>query len=472
MKTKHHKIKVTKDAPYKFDVLSRKKDVDSLSLLLTNISSPTVLSINASWGEGKTTFMEMLKVNLDQNNCKTLTFSAWETDFSCDPLLAFLGEMDSQITSLIGDDNKKAKAWKAAKAAGSHILKRTVPVAIKLGTLGIVDDKVLEKEAANLTSKLSTDLIDKYSEEKDAINNFKKNIIEVLTTDSGDQTKLYILIDELDRCRPTYSIEFLERIKHILEIEGLVFVLAMDKLQLSHSINAIYGHNFDSLNYLKRFIDIEYLLPKTNIRNFIEQLSKSYDFHDYFETTKNHKLGLDSEESLVYAVTAISTGKGLSLREIEHLFTKINLAFLSSYRGGPEFLKQPIYTPLLVYLIYLKEYHKNVYDSFILNDITCEKPIKILIELIPNKHDGNNIHFINAMIEICLIMANQNEYRLSETPQIIKHKEVMNRKSDSFEYKYACIIIKIARMYETSLLHIDLKSIARKISLTNNFYFT
>ncbi|WAF58355.1 KAP family NTPase [Aeromonas caviae] len=34
----------------------------------------------------------------------------------------------------------------------------------------------------------------------------------------------FILIDELDRCRPSYAVEMLETIKHIFDISGVVFV--------------------------------------------------------------------------------------------------------------------------------------------------------------------------------------------------------------------------------------------------------
>lgn len=119
MKFKSDKITVTPDDPYSNDSLSRKSHVESLSLILRNISSPIVLSINAPWGQGKTTFLEMLNIDLLKEHCQTVTFSAWETDFAEDPLSAFIGEMDKQIaTQLNGGNAKKLEAWNTAKKAG------------------------------------------------------------------------------------------------------------------------------------------------------------------------------------------------------------------------------------------------------------------------------------------------------------------------------------------------------------------
>ncbi|QDE47832.1 hypothetical protein EIN43_17235 [Enterobacter hormaechei] len=64
----------------------------------------------------------------------------------------------------------------------------------------------------------------------------------------------FIFIDELDRCRPNYAIDMLETIKHLFDINNVVFVIATDKEQLSHSICSVYGSGFDATRYLDRFL--------------------------------------------------------------------------------------------------------------------------------------------------------------------------------------------------------------------------
>jgi len=80
------------------------------------------------------------------------------------------------------------------------------------------------------------------------------------------------LIDELDRCKPSYSIQLLETIKHLFNVEGVYFIVATASEQLSHSINAVYGEKFESKRYLNRFFDQEYSLKspdKEEYCNFI-----------------------------------------------------------------------------------------------------------------------------------------------------------------------------------------------------------
>ena len=88
--------------------------------------------------------------------------------------------------------------------------------------------------------------------------------------------KVIILVDELDRCRPIYAIELLERVKHLFDTEGIVFVLGVDRKQLSHSVKALYGATFDAAGYLRRFIDIDYKLPLPQPGDFCSHLLDVY----------------------------------------------------------------------------------------------------------------------------------------------------------------------------------------------------
>nr|WP_279504657.1 P-loop NTPase fold protein [Aeromonas veronii] len=86
------------------------------------------------------------------------------------------------------------------------------------------------------------------------------------------------MIDELDRCRPSYAVEMLETIKHIFDIPKVVFVLATDTEQLQHAIKVIYGDGFDAQNYLGRFFMRRFNLPLVSTKVFIEEYlsKKSY----------------------------------------------------------------------------------------------------------------------------------------------------------------------------------------------------
>lgn len=86
----------TKD-PFKSDLLNREDEITNLTLLARHIDTPAVIAIDSRWGTGKTTFIKLWEHYLKTEEVSSLYFNAWETDFSKDPLVAFLGEMNEGL---------------------------------------------------------------------------------------------------------------------------------------------------------------------------------------------------------------------------------------------------------------------------------------------------------------------------------------------------------------------------------------
>lgn len=84
--------------------------------------------------------------------------------------------------------------------------------------------------------------------------------------DNAGEKPVVFFIDELDRCRPDYSVKVLERIKHLFDLPNIIFVLSVNKKQLGHAIQGFYGtSSLDADDYLRRFIDLESLVSKENL---------------------------------------------------------------------------------------------------------------------------------------------------------------------------------------------------------------
>ena len=81
-----------------------------------------------------------------------------------------------------------------------------------------------------------------------------------------------MLVDELDRCRPTYAVEFLEVVKHLMTVDHVVYAFAMNRPELAHTVSSCYGPEFDGKGYLRRFIDVDFTLPQPSRRSFIRSL--------------------------------------------------------------------------------------------------------------------------------------------------------------------------------------------------------
>lgn len=461
MKFKRKAVDVNSSNIFEHDKLERKGSVNNLTELLKNIDSPVVLSVNAPWGAGKTTYLRMLHASLELEERKAIYFSAWETDFAADPLVAFLGEINSNISSFIDGNKNKTEAWENAKKAGAYILKRGIPIAVKLATVGLVDaEKIIEDEASKFAEALSKDLVDSYSKSKLAIVQFKDNIAKVLSVEGGRAEKLYIFIDELDRCRPTYAIELLERIKHLLDIEGLIFVIALDKSQLAHSVKAVYGSEFDAIGYLKRFIDIEFSLPLSDVKPYIDFLIDQFELENFFDTAKN-RFASNDFDSLRTVIKVVALGQKMSLRTIEQLLSKIKLILLTVPKN------HNVYPELMIFLLLVKDLYPDEYTFFSKYSYGGDALVELIDKVIVVDDESKYVkHDIHAMIVACKI---NNGTRWAHN-HISKLKLLAVDNSSSDATKHNCW--RVIDLVEGPMSRgISFESTINRVDMVSNFNF-
>ena len=210
---------------------------------------------------------------------------------------------------------------------------------------------------------------------------------------------MIFIIDELDRCNPHYAVKVLERIKHLFNIPNIIFVLSIDKEQLSNSIRGYYGSDLINANeYLKRFIDIEYALPDPDVEKFCSYLYDYYGFEAY-EKARGTK---EMEESILTIANTLFMHKNLSLRQIEKIFAHIRLS-LNMYKHN-----QVIYAELICLLTYLRIcesdcYVKITHESYTIQELTdqLESIIPKQILQIKKKYESSpsrQFHFTIALL--------------------------------------------------------------------------
>ncbi|MGL6564326.1 KAP family P-loop NTPase fold protein [Aeromonas dhakensis] len=312
-----------------------------------------VLNLNAEWGAGKTWFIKRWYMELKQHY-PTVYIDAWQQDFSDDPLLTVISSIIDQLKHIAGKENPipdgmRQRLLGLFKVGGKLALK----AAIKKAGLE-EDDFSLEEEDAN---QLVDALCSNQKERYESIQYLKQEIRQwvegaVGLSDGKLDYPAFILIDELDRCRPSYAVEMLETIKHIFDIPGVVFVLATDTEQLQHAIKVIYGEGFHASAYLRRFFKRQFSLKEISKSSFIE----SYMVFD--DASCGHlfpRFKTVSEFSLLLSV--IADAFNLKLRDIEQYIDKV-MAAISNVSDDFD---------LVVFSILLlsKEYEPDLYRQII-----------------------------------------------------------------------------------------------------------
>ena len=323
--------------PWRDDVLKRKEIASRLTNIIQNQSLPFVISIHGEWGTGKTFMLKRWQRDLENQDFKAIYFNAWEDDFCDDPLLSILG----QLADHFKEDGLKQLARSAVEVA--------LPL-IRENALGVIRSTTGIDLRVSSEGQSKTAFLDAYLEQKAARDNLKNHLTKLsskVTENSGQP--LVFIIDELDRCRPTFAIELLERVKHIFDVPNMVFVLGINRDELCKSLQSIYGE-IDADVYLRRFFDMGFVLPEVGAEQFSKHLIRKFKLAEFFASlsaSADRRIHTDDFSMLDKYFPELWSRLGLSLRDIDYCVRLIALAGRSL---APGYAMNPWLLGLLVTL--------------------------------------------------------------------------------------------------------------------------
>lgn len=261
------------------DSVGRGEFVRQFVKMLNAIEDNCTIALEGNWGSGKTFFVKQVKMVLDAHNpnyqpvngflteerrkvikekCSEFNaedgstelkpqlcvyYDAWQNDNDEDPILSLVYSIVKEIGSEFSF-NKKS----------------TLDICGEL--IKLVCDKDISKLIKVLKGKNALDRIRKTKDEADKVSEF----LQSLLPEVGE--RLIVFVDELDRCKPSYAVKLLERIKHYFLDEEITFVFSVNINELQHTIKKHYGSDFDATRYLDRFFDLRATLPKFDLEKY------------------------------------------------------------------------------------------------------------------------------------------------------------------------------------------------------------
>ena len=357
-----HEIEIPEYNPFENDLLDRKESVEVLSRLVSEIEGPSVLAVDSAWGNGKSTFVRIWAQHMRNKGFPIVEFNAWETDYSRDPFVALSSELTEGLASNEPDD-AVAKKLERVKIAGKDLLIRSVPAIVRIASAGILDiSPSVEQELGQLLASYAEERLAEYVKTKISVEKFKTELQDLANTLSGlnDNRPLVVFIDELDRCRPSYAIELLEIAKHFFSVNRIVFVLAVNRTELAHSIKAFYGSDFDAIGYLRRFIDVDFRLPHPEREKFVNAMLANSGVDAFLKSRKGlSKASLANGRSLLQAFFSVPD---LSLRRIGQEIHRLGLVFTMLQKD-----RYLSYLQVITALI-LRTINPEMYHSFFRGD--------------------------------------------------------------------------------------------------------
>lgn len=206
------------------------------ALLKKNLENPLVIAFNAPWGTGKTFFCKWLEQGLPNS----IYIPTWKYDHISEPHKLIATKLKQKIQSnpqivitqinstFFGVDLNKRESRLGTK--GNHLVVR-------------------EKEIKE---------VDEFRGKFEAI-------VKTFCSKVENNQPITFLIDDLDRCEPYWTINFLESIKHFFNVPGVHFVLFVCHKSLEKILKNKYGEDTDFENWLRKIVNLQFeLTPRKN----------------------------------------------------------------------------------------------------------------------------------------------------------------------------------------------------------------
>lgn len=418
MKIKHSDIEISTDNPFANCKLGREKYAAILTSIVDSYADGFVLAVNNEWGAGKTTFIKMWEQSLKNKGFKTSYFNAWQNDFDSNPLIAILSEIKALTKS--NDEGFKSLLKKGAVLTKSILPSLLEAVAGKYIKIKPITDAI--KNTTEAATEILKDEIDEYAKKKKGLIEFRDELSKFISSHNNEKPFVFI-IDELDRCRPNYAVEVLEYIKHFFSVPGIVFILSIDKIQLSNAIRGFYGsEKIDSGEYLRRFIDIEFSLPKPSSEDFCKYLYEYFEFDQFFMSTAriyHQEVQKDGETFLRFSIILFNK-QALSLRQQEKVFAHARIV-LNLFRTD-----NYIFPTVYLLLVYIRLFYYEFYKRMMERRLTPQELLDDLSKIISNSVDEENLRYL-VYTEALLVHLYFNYYReLDHNVKLIDKAEGIN----------------------------------------------
>src|SRR5699024_3576369 len=245
--------------------------------------------VDGDWGAGKTEFLFKLRNHIldlpeDTNEIKnpeknySISYiNSFTADYYDDPFMVIVREIYSLLA--VKGDTKDLKDL-------FNIIKGVAPTAIGMAvniTLSAVPGGDAIKKGLNIASQLSNAVqkaeevafesrLKRFLQSTNELQEFHRVLSKTIENIGG---KYILIIDELDRCKPDYSLKLLEMVKHLLNIKGLYVIFGANSKYLEASISNTYMKNEKADKSL--VLSEEYLAKFYNLRVFLTAKKEEWD---------------------------------------------------------------------------------------------------------------------------------------------------------------------------------------------------
>ena len=116
-------LEINPHNPFENCLFNRELYSEIVKIKIKQYPEGFVMSLNNSWGTGKTTFIKMFLADLKKSKFDYVYINAWENDYDTDPFIAILGEFKKA-----SEEIKNKESFTDVIAKASKVGLKTIPV--------------------------------------------------------------------------------------------------------------------------------------------------------------------------------------------------------------------------------------------------------------------------------------------------------------------------------------------------------
>lgn len=233
------------------------------------------LAINGAWGSGKSFVLGLIEEKLRQvPEYVIIKYDAWENSFYSDPLISILSCVLDGIEGKHNSLSITKDGLMNAANAGVDALAKLSPkiAAIEAAINGI---KAVIKR---FRAPVNAEALDDFKSYQKLLKETKEALCKITQVEETPerQTKLVILVDEIDRCLPNDQLKILERLHHLFDVKNCAVIITMNQDCVAKTIKTMYGT--DGYEYLRKFFNFSFRLTASSdgyLKNLLDGYAES-----------------------------------------------------------------------------------------------------------------------------------------------------------------------------------------------------
>lgn len=348
---------------------------------LTNHSGNLSIALSGSWGSGKTFIVNSLCNDISKlETTESIYFNVWENEFFETPLYGLLNTLlkNQEFDTVFKNSVMSDSDYSVNASFSLNYL--ALSLGLSLHKENKMEDLLKDISFSNVSIELLSNLLDNYLINK---------------------SRLILFVDELDRCKPNYSIKVLEQFNHLYN-DKLTIVYSIDSEQLHASIRHVYGSDYNAKIFLYKFFDDVIKLPvldHDNVYKYIVNLNKDITKLEFLTDVVYH--------SIVYF--------DINFREINR-FMKYLSMIKKLQHTRTSHVSSRIYNSVLIILCLIRVKDTTLLPKVIMDYKEFQKfglilnSFEMLSEAVANEHN-NNPAFTDNLEHIVRTILDEPEIR-------------------------------------------------------------